>query len=134
MHESPEPRQHYLDVRRGGKVPRSTGRRTAELASERIIPRMTGDPEVISSSVGLVPTNRPSRYFWTEFSVRADPTFAAMLDIGIRTAATMHSEINLMFRARIALPAAAKTTAVGLKAARSRRRKVSQSLRSLNLI
>jgi hypothetical protein len=36
--------------------------------------------------------------------------------------------------ARIALPAAAKTTAVGLKAARSRRRKVSQSLRSLNLI
>ena len=36
--------------------------------------------------------------------------------------------------ARIALPAAAKTTAVSLKAARSRRRKVSQSLRSLNLI
>jgi hypothetical protein len=29
---------------------------------------------------------------------RADPTFAAMLDIGIRTAATMHSEINVMFR------------------------------------
>jgi len=57
MHESPEPRQHYLDVRRGGKVPRRTRRRKADLASERIIPRMTGNLEVMSSSVGLIPTN-----------------------------------------------------------------------------
>jgi len=58
---------------------------------------MTGNPEDISSSVELVPTNRPSRYFWTEFHFVRIQMFAAMLDIGIRTAATMRSEINVMF-------------------------------------
>src|SRR6266403_4422387 len=65
MHESPEPRQHYLDVRRGGKVPRSTRRRKADLASERIIPRMTGNLEVMSSSVGLIPRNALVSIKWS---------------------------------------------------------------------
>src|ERR1700745_2912513 len=60
-------RGHREPATKDGKTLSIHGRTT--LVGEWRLPSdcaRTGNPEVISSSVGLVPTNRPSRYFWTE--------------------------------------------------------------------
>ncbi len=53
--------------------------------SYQLVRRVSTDKQAIAVFLDRIP-------------FRADPTFAAMLDIGIRTAAAMHSEINVMFR------------------------------------
>jgi|HubBroStandDraft_4_1064222.scaffolds.fasta_scaffold196675_3 hypothetical protein len=91
------------------------------------------NPEVISSSVGLVPTSGHRGISGPNFiSCGSNARCHAGHRDQNRCYEAFGNQRNVP--ARIALPAAAKTTAVGLKAARSGRRKVSQSLRSLNLI